>query len=357
MSIATPQELLDLLLEDRPLTAVELESFISSFEKEGQLFDYKDGILTGKPADAKKMLREYVSGFANAEGGVLILGVDEARPRRISPCQRIGQEPLDVWAQKVLTDMSGFFSPPPRFRVVTHAAGEVLLVAVARPPQFVPCVESRQLKYFLRIHETTIEVPSFLISDLVLGRRQHPILSLEPTGGMWRLELFGATRGPVPQFAIRNLRTSLLLENTSLVPAEEVEVGLVAWTLAEDEVRINSHLQAYVDANEVPQPPSRVGHLRWTLTHFLNQSRIQHVVPFRQIRCEIAGPTIPRDGLQSISCGLYLLAPGSPPTWFEMEVSSTGRLEPAGCEVLVPGDFSLKRLGTSRPRLLCRSSS
>ena len=55
MSIATPQELLDLLLEDRPLTAVELESFISSFEKEGQLFDYKDGILTGKPADAKKM--------------------------------------------------------------------------------------------------------------------------------------------------------------------------------------------------------------------------------------------------------------------------------------------------------------
>ena len=52
----------------------------------------------------------------------------------------------------------------------------MLAITVVRAPSLVPCVESRALKYFFRIGDSTLEIPQYLIADLVLGRRQHPLL-------------------------------------------------------------------------------------------------------------------------------------------------------------------------------------
>jgi hypothetical protein len=158
MAPTSSRELPDFLLEGGELTPQELEDFVRRVPEEDLFLDYKDGLSTkGPQKDVQTTVREMVSGFANAEGGVLVIGVSETRPRGISPCQRIGLEPLDVWAQKVVSDMAGSLSRPPRFSVVSYDTGDVLLIASARAPQLVPCIESRETKYFLRIHDSTRE--------------------------------------------------------------------------------------------------------------------------------------------------------------------------------------------------------
>ena len=65
-------DLLDSLLEDRQMSADQLNSLLSDQVTEDQFLDYKDGRILASNA-VSKMLRKYMSGFANAEGGVLIV--------------------------------------------------------------------------------------------------------------------------------------------------------------------------------------------------------------------------------------------------------------------------------------------
>jgi hypothetical protein len=118
MPSLTPKELLDYLLEDNTLGQDELDQFIQVYPDEGQYFDYKNGSITSRhkrEPEGKLTIRKYVSGFANSDGGVLIIGVDEQRPRQIARCEeRPGGHALDEWASRCLQDMVGYFSPLPR---------------------------------------------------------------------------------------------------------------------------------------------------------------------------------------------------------------------------------------------------
>jgi hypothetical protein len=69
-----PKELLDMLLEGSSLTPEELEQFIQEHCDEDQLFDYKDGAITRpqKRKEGRQIIRTWISGFANSDGGVLI---------------------------------------------------------------------------------------------------------------------------------------------------------------------------------------------------------------------------------------------------------------------------------------------
>jgi hypothetical protein len=181
MDALRPKELLDYLLEPNILTPNQLDEFIQANEEEGQYFDYKNGSITSRQAreQGRQIIRRYMSGFANSDGGVLIIGVDEQRPRQIARCEeRPGGYPLDAWAPRCLDNMGGFFSPLPRYQIIPHPQGSVLAIAVARAPSLVPCIEQGAQKYFFRIGESTLAIPDYLIADLVLGRRQHPRLDV-----------------------------------------------------------------------------------------------------------------------------------------------------------------------------------
>jgi hypothetical protein len=174
------KDLLDYILEGNTLKPDELDQFLRADLEEGQYLDYKDGIITTpqERSNGRKIIREYINSFANSDWGTLIIGVGRSKPREIRACTLPGSEPLDKWAENCVLDMVPYFSPQPRFRVVNHSKGPVLLISVARAPSLVPCVEARQIKHFFRINQTTLEAPEYLISDLVLGRRQHPLLDL-----------------------------------------------------------------------------------------------------------------------------------------------------------------------------------
>jgi hypothetical protein len=86
MDALRPKELLDYLLEDNTLTPDQLDKFIQANHDEGLYFDYKNGKIAtqARRDEGRQTIREYVSGFANSDGGVLLIGVNEDKPRGIA---------------------------------------------------------------------------------------------------------------------------------------------------------------------------------------------------------------------------------------------------------------------------------
>jgi hypothetical protein len=354
---ASSRELLQLVIEDGSLTLDEIKEFAAKGPREDLFLDYKDGKLLDTLKDARATVRRWVSGFANAEGGVLVFGFDELRPRQLSPCvDRIGAEPLDSWARKVLAGMEGYFSPPPRFRCLPVESGrEVLLIAVARAPQLVPCYEAGETKYFLRFHDSTPEVPPYLISDLVLGRRQHPIVNPELHEVTVTFELLpGADIAETASLSFR-----LSVENRSLVLARALEVGLVGWSWPlphciplPDTRLIGAHLREHID---IPTTAGKA-HLKYCRTKSLDLGPFDATFPM-----DVGPLRVPCYQIQNcdpmplsvyrLSAALYLMPSGSPPSWFEIHVRVNTRwgLQRTSSLTLRPPDIDLEQITGRRP--------
>jgi len=323
MAVLTSKELLNHLLEDNALTSEQLDQFIQENPEEDQYLDYKNGVITSqqKRDEGRRTIREYISGFANSDGGVLIIGVDENRPREISPCeQRPGGQPLDQWASRCLHSMVAYFSPQPRFQVFQHSQGHVLAIAVARAPSLVPCIEARELKYFLRLGDSTLSVPEYLIADLVLGRRQHPLLDVHsPSIDASSHEL--KSRNGRDNIPVQSAIFSFGVENLSLATADDVKIGVVSWSLVQGATEeINRHLRAYIDVCDINTQSPSGSQLR--LVHRLSGTSGQtfHLDPFQKLAIRTIGPFFfPRQVSAKILGAVYVIAKGTPPTWFQLE--------------------------------------
>jgi Putative DNA-binding domain len=359
MPSLTPKELLDYLLQDNTLGQDELGQFIQEHPDEGQYFDYKNGSITSRhkrEREGKLTIREYVSGFANSDGGVLIIGVDEQKPRQIAPCeQRPGGLALDDWAARCLHDMVGYFSPLPRYQIIRHSQGFVLTIAVARAPSLVPCIESRDIKYFFRIGASTLQAPEYLVADLVLGRRQHPFIDLRFHAKMERLQDI-SIENSIHLTRARGTTLSFVVENLSLVTAENVRVGVVFRALGNGPAtNINRHLREYLDINEVSPPGLRAD--------FFDYSRLVHeacgdglpLVPFQNLmmpyQAGYLGPFyFPSDIPIKILGAAYVTSRGSPPTWFQLELNlSVNDIHKGTIEGV--SDPIVTRKGAERPKI------
>src|SRR5262249_20302 len=95
--------------------------------------------------------------------------------------------------------------------------------------------------HFFRIGDSTLEIPDYLIADLVLGRRQHPLLDVHchHCTAVRDVRDFGS---PTNRWPFTRAFFTFMVENLSLVPAEQVEVGVVSWSLSEDDTEINRYL-------------------------------------------------------------------------------------------------------------------
>ncbi len=304
MKVSGAKELLDSLLEGLEVEPEELGDILTLGE--GQYLDFKGGQITEKAnrSVGRQVIREYVSGFANADGGILVVGVTEEKPRTIFPCQRLGETGLAEWAKDVVLDMAPFLVPLPRFQVVDHQEGPVLLIAVARAPQFVACTESRRAKYFLRIHDSTVEVPDFLAADLFLGRRQQPLIDLACQPSF-------VPSGP-PHIAAKFYFSTV---NAGLVAAEEVEVGFVCWGQNPPPISLNGNLRSHLEIREAS--------IEWGLVHSVIRSpdgRQLRLTPFSRNEkpLESSGYAFPNRYAWSISAAAYVLARNAAPAWFEI---------------------------------------
>ena len=174
MSTKTSQ-LLELLLSGHQLTIDELDNLVKSKIKEDQFLEFKSGKEV-EEKNSPKTIRDYLCGFANSNGGVLIVGVDAPGgfATTVDGCNNHKKGDLADWASRCLTPVAGYFSPVPKFQVLQHPNGEVLICVARRSLNLIPQIENQQLVYYLRIHEQTLKAPEYLMSDLLLGRKQKP---------------------------------------------------------------------------------------------------------------------------------------------------------------------------------------
>lgn len=350
----TSRELLDRLLEGNAITSDELVRFVNDNPEEDQYVDYKNGIIISKQERDKgrQTIREYVSGFANSDGGVLIIGIDESRPRQIAACEPSpGGQPLEQWASRCLHDMVAYFSPQPRFQVINQPEGPVLAIAVARAPSLVPCLESREQKYFFRIEDSTLLIPEYLIADLVLGRRQHPFLDVHSPSVSYEFQDFKSSDG---QDVIhgRSASISFVVENVTLAAAEDVQLGLVSWSLvAGGTQEINRHLAAHLDVCEINSPGAVSSELHLVHRSSVASGKTYALPPFQKITMRNIGPVyFPRQIPAEIRIAVYVLAKGTPPTWFQLEF---GLLYGGIPTKTISEDFKAKllRKGVERPQV------
>lgn len=323
MALVKPLETLADLLGGEGFGEAELLAFIAANPDEGQWHDFKSGKIgqSGAPADVKKLknvIRQYVTAFANSEGGILIVGVDESRPRKVDGFSAHGSTPLREWANSVLAPVYPQISP--RIEAVTVAGGaEVLVIAVNRSPSLVNYIKDAQIRYAMRFGDRTVDVPEFLISDLVLGRRQHPILEVRDL----RFEESFQEAATPGGFQFFDASVSLILDSRSLATSRETRVGAIAWTVSFGGRNSNPILRHYVDAEE---PPTEIAP-PWGTTNFKppwELRRVEFGSPFDLPPFASRGISngtlaqLPRWlGQGVVNFALFVLPAGSPPQWFE----------------------------------------
>jgi hypothetical protein len=315
----TPKAALDALLEGQCMAPSDLDALLAANHREGQYLEYKDARELEKPEhEAKATIKRCVAAFANSLGGILLIGIAEGNPPAVSPCRRtFGRQPLEAWVRSLLSPLAPRLAPPPTIQIIEHAMGSVLVLAVDRAPTLVPLMEGGDEKYYLRFGDENRTAPSFLISDLLLGRRQIPVL-----------EVLGNASLQAPNVPIYSPIFGFTVENVGMVTAEQVQLGMVCWS-QDEEARVNSQLLRSVDFTS---PAS--ARCRFSPQHRLGKpsDRQLPLPPFARHAFLVSELKFPaaRFSRFSLIAAVYVLSRGAPPLWFEYSMSIP--LSPDGCE-------------------------
>jgi hypothetical protein len=334
------------LAGDRPSTE-EVDALLIAREDEGQRLDYKAGgwlhgsgaTKPGHPTAGAALVRKWVTGFANAVGGLLVLGVDaedKSRPWQVTGEKPPVQQPFEEWCGRAIQQLVGI-SPPPRCCVVTHPRGDVALIATPRARSLVACVEQGELVHYFRIGDSTVASPAYLLTDLQLGRRQQPNL-----------------RASKPHLALNGsaITANLLISNHSMVWAPAVRVGFIALAhRQESELPLVPELDfsVVVEAKKDDAALRKVHIAAESMEATRGVRATPELAPFESkrwyatlhmpffievTRCVFAG---------------YVIAPNAPPTWFEVDATvKDGEQTPRSVECREVGDGPA-RIGFAAP--------
>ena len=204
--------------------------------------DYKRGSwLEGKSIKAR--LQKAVSGFANAEGGLLIVGAaDGTKDGSPTPvdarwsftgCEAPGgAAAFSNWLSNVMNSLVGVC----RWQVQTIdlsdadygpvREGPILaLIAVERSERLVHCAEGGAVVTYLRSNESTFRAPEYLLNDILVGRRRRPTLELAADCQLNPNDNFIGIGKAV------QVRWEFALDNTSFAWSDGVMMGLVSYTV------------------------------------------------------------------------------------------------------------------------------
>jgi hypothetical protein len=388
---------LDNILAGLEPDAAELDQLIDDCGPENLHHDYKSGAELSNIEKGGRTLRQYAAGFANADGGMLLVGV--AKDGRIDGCKRPGGQLLPEWAARALAPQVPYFSPQPRMFVVPYAGrrrqanaargpAEVLIIAVQRSSALVPCIEGSREVFYFRMGDSTLAADNYLLADLILGRRSHPAFDIHEL----RFHEWSAVPDETSVSSsfthARLLILQMEIDNRSLVFAEHVRAGLLTWMLATAPSRSAPRsLLSSVTVRPTPQhyPHDPRWDPPWMLAHLPVFNADQgagfpvHLGAFERSAThrvgELALPVpcdvweqfdvvrTPADtsnqaavlrhqaslrGRARLDAALYVVARGTTPTWFQVTV----RYQAGTTEVVqpvTPDRLVLEHVGTGSP--------
>ena len=362
--MTTSREFLELALSGAPLTVDHLDALVSGWVREDECLDYKSGeLLTQSSSKPARVVREYISGFANSDGGVLVLGIEEAdgRADKIEGCN-----PVDVggslseWAARSLTNLGAYFSPAPRFEEVVVGPNRVVLIcAVARSYNLVPVIESGKMAYYFRLGDQTLKAPDYMLADFFLGRRARPILEVIE----WEFHNVDTGR---PRKDSADASFSFTLEfrlpNSGLVWAEESRWGVVMESAGSNTslVAPNSYLRTLIDFVPIESSQGNVWQ-RGRQVHYRDKVSLEEpfASPFVMTAWVYLPFTYQRHPLQyQWKAALYITAKNSAPVWYQLELTINSDLRelllnrPDDRLLYIPEDwpgFSITKLHGERP--------
>jgi len=253
-----------------------------------------------------------------------MIGVDEAN-WQVTGCPAPGGAALSdwdgdlaTWASDCLVPIAFQCSPHPRIATLRHAGGVVLVAAVSRSANLVYCVEAGKPLYYFRFHDKTLQAPEYLISDLMLGRRQHPDLRITDC---LLADLAKPSRDS-GRYVDLGFSLEFTVANQGLSWARDVRLGIVSWN-RHRHTDYSDYLLRYIDVQE-PSVASYEGDC--AISHFPSSTvEGPTLEPFAAKTLNIApNQIIPLRALQGPctpfrwQAAVYLMSRGSPPIWYQL---------------------------------------
>lgn len=192
--------------------AIDLETlrrFVSERRQEDLHLEFKTVRSAGLEREDRRNFAEALSGFANADGGVVVWGVDARRDREGTDCAQelkaVSNPTLlmsrlsELTASSVNPSVSGV-----AHKVVADAAsgGHVVTLVPAsdKGPHMAKCGEDR---YYRRAGSSFRRMEHFEVADM-FGRRPHPALALTHRVRKGSLTQVGSTRAVEVVLGIAN---------------------------------------------------------------------------------------------------------------------------------------------------------
>lgn len=321
----TREELAQLLSGARP-NEDWVKRLLEQRTRESVLLDYKSGKIWTSGSNArtkvKRTIQEYVASFANAEGGVLILGAVGDEPTEADEKFQLAPIPhpedLTEWIRDLLKVLRPYVTPDPRVTSISVEGGQVVVVAVGRAPLPVYLNRSGQPAYFLRTADSTVEAPPYLVADLILNRRARPRIRVHDHSAAVELGR--------PQWTGKAcLQLQIVLENDSLTTATDVWAGVVCPT----DVPATSPSNRLLDSVSLDSPGVSLAIGEF---HKNEGARIR---PFEQQSIWVTSEAFPRfPGRLTWSAGLVVRAENLMPQWYQVSIDLTDQ----GAEVRSSGD-------------------
>ena len=325
------EDVLDALIQRRTPESRWLEY------KDGRWLDSKDS--AGKAQSASENLRRYVASFANAEGGVLIVGISEESagsgepgvPTGLAPSTSRRKGGLEQFARTSLTQgVYPALTPTPELHCFDGSEGGEYLVVVARQVRWgLVSVRYEDNDVFpARLGASTIDLDPWAVRSILLGTRQQPEFAIPREGAAPRISL--ANR-PAKWLSTRfDANISLPLVNESLLHAEGVSWGLIsplpvhrsAYTATMTDAALgpvrrdvatighSAKRHSLVDASHGPFHLQRVG-----------RNPVPTLPPMGTMRMPISFD-FETQGMESFELWLavYVVAKESLPSWFRIEL-------------------------------------
>lgn len=314
------------------IAPAEIDALLEARVEEDLSLDYKSGLilkkhdgkaLLGHPKTFEGKIRKHIAGFANGEGGVLIMGVNEpvkrrnphthewerdpAKLRDVDGLVGMGPERARELAAEAVKRLRPSLSVSIRVQAVEHMKGLVLLVAVPRSDSLVIAVENEQAVHYLRMHDETVHAPGYLVEDLVLGRRRRPVIraSAGETEVLW--ESSGRA----------NLRLRLQFDNEGFTYADAPMVGVVYAAGSKSSASMAADLASRVRL--VPHPELSV------IAHHPHPQLLTDgaLAPFQTLRFEVR-LRLPVSLNQRYlwSAAVYFVSRQGLPEWYQVRVDT-----------------------------------
>lgn len=320
---STIAELIDLLLTGYEMQPADLERLLEKgkSQSEGHYLEAKQGHPQKDKGNPQDTIRRYVSGFANSDGGILLLGV--ADNWAIVGFEAPGNIDAAQWANDCIQKIAPYFSPLPRFQVVHHENGKVLVASSARSLNLIPVVENTKQHFYIRIHDHTTTMPDWMISDLMLGRRSYPYLHFSEVSisGLWR------QGEDINEYLTVDFKC--VVGNNSLVWAQNTTVGMIGWVYGTGSGQLGNHLLTYITIQE----PCLFARSRELELQHMRQSAQQpfELDPFSERGTINTGWNIPLRYLDnyyfaSWNAALYIIAKETPPVWYQLTLNINSQL-------------------------------